>query len=50
MLKVESREEAEECVLKDPFLINGFRRNEIHSMKITMTDNSLFEHLEKLIK
>ena len=44
------KEEAEEWALKDPFHINGFRRNEIHSMKITMTDNSLFEHLEKLIK
>jgi uncharacterized protein YciI len=49
MLKVESREEAEEWAFKDPFHINGFRRNAVLSMKITITENSLFEPLEQLI-
>ena len=50
MLKAKLREEAEEWVFKDPFHINGFRKNVVHSMKITMTDNLLFEPLEQLIK
>jgi uncharacterized protein YciI len=50
MLKAKLREEAEERAFKDPFHINGFRKNVVHSMKITMTDNLLFEPLEQLIK
>lgn len=50
MLKAKLREEAEEWAFKDPFHINGFRKNVVHSMKITMTDNLLFEPLEQLIK
>lgn len=48
MLKASSREEAEEWAFKDPFHTNGFRRNVVHSMKITMTEDSLFKPLEKL--
>jgi uncharacterized protein YciI len=50
MLKAKLREEAEEWVFKDPFHINGFRKNAVHSMKITMTNNLLFETLEQSIK
>ena len=49
MLKVQSKEEAEKLAYNEPFHTNGFRKNVVHSMKITMTDNLLFEPLEKLI-
>ena len=48
MIKTASREEAEEWAFKDPFHIHGFRRNAVHSMKITMTEHSLFKSLEKI--
>ncbi|MEY3236059.1 MAG: hypothetical protein RI883_160 [Bacteroidota bacterium] len=38
-----------EWAFKDPFHTNGFRRNVVHSMKITMTENTLFMPLKKLI-
>lgn len=50
MLNTVSKEEAEELAFKDPFHMNGFRKNEVHSMKITITDNSLFEQLKQIIK
>jgi uncharacterized protein YciI len=50
MLKAKLREEVEEWAFKDPFHINGFRKNVVHSMKITMTNNLLFETLEQSIK
>jgi len=49
MIKATSREEAEELAFKDPFHTNGFRRNVVYSMKITMTDNALFLPLKILI-
>jgi len=49
MIKATSREEAEEWAFKDPFHTNGFRRNVVYSMKITMTDNALFLPLKILI-
>lgn len=49
MLNVRSREEAEEWAFKDPFHTHGFRKNRVYSMKITMTEDSLFKPLEKLI-
>ena len=49
MLKTASRKEAEEWAFKDPFHTHGFRRNVIHSMKITMTENTLFLPLKNLI-
>ncbi len=49
MLKADSREEAEEWAFKDPFHSSGYRRNRVHSMKITMTEDSLFMPLEKII-
>jgi uncharacterized protein YciI len=48
MLHVKSREEAVFWAEKDPFHINGYRRNVVHSMKITMTEASVFETLQKL--
>lgn len=42
MLKADTREEAEEWAFQDPFHTNGFRINRVHSMKITMTDDSIF--------
>lgn len=50
MLNVASKEEAEELAFKDPFHMTGFRKNEVHSMKITITDNSVFEQLKQIIK
>lgn len=49
MLKTESREEAEEWAFKDPFHSHGFRKNVVHSMKISMTDDLVLKTLEKLI-
>lgn len=49
MLKVTTREEAENLAFNDPFHINGFRKNVVFSWKITMTANSIFVPLEKLI-
>jgi phage terminase large subunit-like protein len=49
MLKTESRKEAEEWAFNDPFHTNGFRKNAVHSMNITMTENTLFMPLKKLI-
>ena len=50
MLNVQTREEAEELAFQDPFHTNGFRRNLVHSMKITMTDEVIYRTLEKQIK
>ena len=49
MLNAKSREEAEEWAFKDPFHTHGFRKNRVYAMKITMTEDSLFMPLEKLI-
>jgi len=48
MLNVKTREEAVLWAEKDPFHVHGFRRNVVHSMKITITEISVFETLEKL--
>ncbi len=48
MLNVLSREEAVLWAEKDPFHVNGFRKNVVHSLKITITEVSVFETLEKL--
>ena len=48
MLNVKTREEALLWAEKDPFHVHGFRRNVVHSMKITITEMSVFETLEKL--
>jgi len=49
MIKAASRKEAEEWAFKDPFHTNGFRKNVVHSMNITMTGNTLLMPLQKLI-
>lgn len=49
MLNVSSREEAIKWAEKDPFHIHGYRRNDVHSLKISMTDNALFEPLVQII-
>lgn len=48
MLNVSSREEAVEWAEKDPFHRHGFRRNNVHSLKISMTDNFILESLQKI--
>ena len=48
MLNVKTREEAVLCAEKDPFHVHGFRKNVVHSMKITITEMSVFETLENL--
>jgi uncharacterized protein YciI len=45
MLNVDTREEAIEWAEKDPFHKHGYRINVVHSMKITMTENSGLEAL-----
>ena len=49
MLNVKSREEAVLWAEKDPFHIHGYRKNVVHSMKITMAELSVFETLQKTI-
>lgn len=49
MLCAKSRAEAESWAFKDPFHTQGFRRNVVYSMKISMADNALLEPLDKLI-
>lgn len=49
MLNVQSREEAEKWAFLDPFHINGFRKNVVYSMKITATNDLLFNALEEQI-
>ena len=48
MLNVKTREEAVLWAEKDPFHMHGFRKNVVHSMKISITEKSIFETLEKL--
>ena len=48
MLNVKSREEAILCAEKDPFHLHGYRKNVVHSFKITLTENSIFETLQKI--
>jgi len=48
MLNVNTRKEAVLWEEKNPYLVQGFRRNVVHSMKITMTQASVSETLEKL--
>lgn len=50
LLNVTSRKEAEELAFKDPFHRNGFRKNEVHSLKMTITESSLYEQLKRLTK
>ena len=50
MLQAASREEAEELAFRDPFHTNGFRRNVVHSMKITLTNTQLFKTLETIVE
>lgn len=49
IIKAVSREEAERWAFRDPFHIHGFRKNTVHSMKISMTESSLFQPLNNLI-
>ena len=49
MIKATSREEAEEWAFKDPFHSNGFRKNVVYSMNITMTENTLYTPLKNII-
>lgn len=48
MLNVSSREEAIAWAEKDPFHMHGYRKNVVHSLKISITKNSVFETLYKL--
>lgn len=50
ILNVSSREEAVEWAEKDPFHLHGFRRNNVHSLKISMTNHYIFESLQKTIQ
>ena len=49
MLNTHSREEAEEWAFKDPFHTHGFRKNTVHSMKISITESSVFNVLDTLL-
>jgi uncharacterized protein YciI len=48
VLNVNSREEAIEWAEKDPFHINRYRNNKVHSFKISITDKTIFETLQKI--
>ena len=48
MLNVNSREEAICWAEKDPFHLHGYRKNVVQSFKITLTENSIFETLQKI--
>ena len=48
MLNVSTREEAIAWAEKDPFHIHGYRKNVVYSLKISMTENSIFESLHKV--
>jgi uncharacterized protein YciI len=50
MLNVSTRKEAENWAFQDPFHVYGHRKNVVHSMKITATNNVLFPILDQLIK
>lgn len=50
MLNVSSREEANSWAERDPFHIHGFRKNVVHSFKITMTEKIIVESLQKIIE
>lgn len=47
LLSVSSREEAERWAFQDPFHVHGFRRNAVYSLKITMTNDLVYNALEK---
>lgn len=48
ILNVSTRDEAIEWAEKDPFHRHGFRRNTVHSFKISITENAIFETLKKI--
>jgi len=48
VLNVNSREEAIEWAEKDPFHMIGYRYNKVHSFKISITDKTIFESLQKI--
>jgi len=50
MLNVSTREEAIHWAEKDPFHIHGFRKNLVHSLKITLSEKIIFESLQKIIE
>jgi hypothetical protein len=50
MLNVSTREEAILWAEKDPFHIHGFRKNVVHSLRISMTEKTLYETLAKIIE
>ena len=49
MLKVNTREEAEAIAFNDPFHKHQYRVNKVQSLKITMTNDSIYSQLEKTI-
>jgi uncharacterized protein YciI len=49
MLNATTREEATKLAEKDPFHLHGYRRNIVLSLKISMTEKSVFETLQKII-
>lgn len=49
ILNVKSREEAEAWAFKDPFHLEGYRKNSVHLLKITASESSLFPILAGLI-
>ena len=50
MLNVSSREEAISWAERDPFHLHGFRKNVVHSLKITMSEKIIVESLQKTIE
>ena len=48
VLNANSREEAIEWAEKDPFHLNGYRNNKVYSFKISITEKTIFETLQKI--
>ena len=46
--KVSTREEAERLAFADPFHLEGFRKNSVYAVKITMSDEKIFDTLAQL--
>ena len=48
-LITENREDAITLAEQDPFHLHGYRKNEVHAMKISMADQALWDELYKNI-
>jgi uncharacterized protein YciI len=50
ILRAENRADAEMWAEKDPFHLHGYRKNVVHSFRISMTEENVYHTFEKLIQ